>query len=528
MPEGSVAGGGIGCHAMVAFTGRPESQVTSITQMGGEGAQWIGQAPYTDARHMFQNMGDGTFAHSGQLAVQACVAAGVSITYKLLFNRAVAMTGGQDAAGGLEVPELAAKLLAEGVARIIVCADEPERFRALAPLPPGSTSGTATASTEAQRALAATPGVTVLIYDQRCAAESRRLRKRGAIPVRTTRVVINEAVCEGCGDCGVKSNCLSVQPVETELGRKTHIDQTSCNTDYSCLAGDCPSFVTVEVDPSAATARRERPEPPAGARRRPARLGRRLPRGHRRHRHRHRQPGARLGRRPRRAGGARRRPDRACRRRPGRSRRTCGSPATPPRSGRPTGSARRAATWRSTCSSGPTPATSATPMRRRPSPSSPPVRCRPDRWCATRRWPRPTSPTLVERIAGRSRALVGLDAQAAANALFGDAMPANLLLVGAAYQSGALPLSAEAIEWAIELNGVAVAVNTAAFRWGRVAVADPAAFAAATAGAPVPTPPVWTELGELAGETRRLAGIRARCSPTTRTRARPVATSTTC
>jgi len=185
---------------MVALTGRPESEVSSITQMGGEGAQWIGQAPYTDVRHMFQNMGDGTFAHSGQLAVQACVAAGVSITYKLLFNRAVAMTGGQDAAGGLEVPQLATKLLAEGVARIIVCADEPERFRDLPPLPRGVDLWPRDRFDDAQRVLAETTGVTVLIYDQRCAAESRRLRKRGAIPVRTTRVVINEEVCEGRGD----------------------------------------------------------------------------------------------------------------------------------------------------------------------------------------------------------------------------------------------------------------------------------------------------------------------------------------
>ena len=242
--------------------------------MGGEGAQWIGQAPFTTAGHMFQNIGDGTFAHSGQLAVQACVAAGVSITYKLLFNRAVAMTGGQDAAGGLEVPALTTKLLAEGVSE-----DHRVRRRAGA-LPrrwprcrPGSTLWHRDRLDEAQRVLAEVSGVTVLVYDQRCAAESRRLRKRGTLPVRPTRVVINEAVCEGCGDCGAKSNCLSVQPVDTEFGRKTRIDQTSCNTDYSCLAGDCPSFVTVEVPPGTGGSRRRasgrsrRPCPTCPARR---------------------------------------------------------------------------------------------------------------------------------------------------------------------------------------------------------------------------------------------------------------------
>jgi indolepyruvate ferredoxin oxidoreductase len=508
VPEGAVAGGGIGCHAMVALTGRPESLVTSITQMGGEGAQWIGQAPYTEARHMFQNMGDGTFAHSGQLAVQACVAAGVSITYKLLFNRAVAMTGGQDAAGGLEVPELAAKLLAEGVARIIVCADEPDRFRALAPLPAGVDLWHRDRRTDAESALAATPGVTVLVYDQRCAAESRRLRKRGAIPVRTTRVVINEAVCEGCGDCGVKSNCLSVQPVETELGRKTHIDQTSCNTDYSCLAGDCPSFVTVEIDPSAAGARRERPEPPpvpdvahpssgdvflagiggtgivtvnqvlgsaavrdglavhgvdqTGLSQKAGPVTSHL----------------RIARDAAALGPANRVGTAGC---------YLAFDALVGADARNLGYADEATTV-AVVSTSPVPTGA---MVRDPSVAAADV------------------PMVIERIAGRSRELVRLDAQAAANALFGDAMPANLLLVGAAYQSGALPLSAAAIEWAIELNGVAVAVNTAAFRWGRVAVADPSAFAAATAGAPVPTPRVWTELGDLAGETQRLVGIRA-------------------
>ncbi len=508
VPEGAVAGGGIGCHAMVALTDRPESLVSSITQMGGEGAQWIGQAPYTEAGHMFQNMGDGTFAHSGQLAVQACLAAGVSITYKLLYNRAVAMTGGQDAAGGLEVPQLAAKLLAEGVARIIVCADEPERFGALSPLPAGVDLWHRDRLDDAQSALAATPGVTVLVYDQRCAAESRRLRKRGAIPVRTTRVVINEAVCEGCGDCGVKSNCLSVQPVETELGRKTRIDQTSCNTDYSCLDGDCPSFVTVEVDPSATFARGERPEPPAvpdvarpaGADVFLAGIG-----------------GTGIVTVNQVLGSAAVRDGLAVH--------GVDQTGLSQKAGPVTSHLRIA---RGTAELGPAnrvgtagcylafdvlvgadarnlgyadPTTTQAVVSTSPVPTGAMVR---DPSVAA-----PDLPALVERITARTRGVVALDAQAAANALFGDAMPANLLLVGAAYQAGALPVSADAIEWAIELNGVAVAVNTAAFRWGRVAVADPSAFAAATAVTAEPAPRIWRELGELAGETRRLAGIRA-------------------
>ncbi|MGB7234662.1 MAG: indolepyruvate ferredoxin oxidoreductase family protein, partial [Rhodococcus sp. (in: high G+C Gram-positive bacteria)] len=214
VPEGSLAGGGIGCHTLVTMSSRTDSQVTGLTQMGGEGAQWIGQAAFTDIDHIFQNVGDGTFFHSGQLAVQACIAAGVNITYKILYNSAVAMTGAQDAEAGLTVPELTHKLASEGVRRIIICADEPARHRK-ANLAAGTVLWERERLDEAQRILREVPGVTVLIYDQQCAAEARRKRKRGTLPARRTRVVINEAVCEGCGDCGVKSNCLSVQPIDT-------------------------------------------------------------------------------------------------------------------------------------------------------------------------------------------------------------------------------------------------------------------------------------------------------------------------
>ena len=261
VPEGSLAGGGIGCHTMVTMSGRTDSAVTGLTQMGGEGSQWIGQAPFTDVPHLFQNIGDGTFFHSGQLAVQACVAAGVNITYKVLYNEVVAMTGAQEAEGALTVAKLTHKLTAEGVKQIIICADEPHRHdkRALAE---GTVVWHRDRLDDAQKRLRDVKGVTVRPDDQHCAADARRQRKRGTLPTRTTRVLINEAVCEGCGDCGVKSNCLSVQPVDTEFGRKTRIDQTSCNTDYSCLDGDCPSFVTVEVQSGKKPRTPSAPEPP--------------------------------------------------------------------------------------------------------------------------------------------------------------------------------------------------------------------------------------------------------------------------
>ena len=246
VPEGSLSGGGIGCHIMVTVSDRDDSAVTGVTQMGGEGAQWIGQAAFTEVNHIFQNVGDGTYFHSAQLALQACIAAKVNITYKVLYNDVVAMTGAQNAEGALSVAQLTHKLVVEGVSKVIVCSDEPNRHKRR-DLASGTLVWHRDRLDEAQRLLRETPGVTALIYDQHCAADARRKRKRGELPARNKRVVINEAVCEGCGDCGVKSNCLSVQPVETEFGRKTRIDQTSCNTDYTCLDGECPSFVTIDA-----------------------------------------------------------------------------------------------------------------------------------------------------------------------------------------------------------------------------------------------------------------------------------------
>ncbi len=487
VPDGSLAGGGIGCHTLVTMSSRTDSQVTGLTQMGGEGAQWIGQAPYTDVEHIFQNVGDGTYFHSGQLAVQACVAAGVNITYKILYNSAVAMTGAQDAEAALSVPELTHKLASEGVAKIIVCAEEPERHRG-ASFAADVLVWDRDRLDEAQKLLRDTAGVTVLIYDQQCAAEARRKRKRGTLPVRSTRVIINEAVCEGCGDCGVKSNCLSVQPVETEFGRKTRIDQTSCNTDYSCLDGDCPSFVTVEVPEGVSRTAPAPPKPPAVAD--PS-----LPGTDRVHNIFLAGVGGTgivtvnqvLGMAALRAGLHVEGLDQ-------------------------TGLSQKAG-----------PVTSHLRLSRdavessnRISPSSADCILAFDMLTAadsknigygnaahtitvasSSQTPTgdmvydgsisyPADDELRDRLEQACRQLTTFDALRAAEMLFGNSAAANFLLVGAAYQAGGLPIPANAIDEAISLNGVAVTANQSAFRWGRVAVADPVAFARATSSADKP------------------------------------------
>jgi indolepyruvate ferredoxin oxidoreductase len=243
VPEGSRAMAGIGCHSMALFM--PNRHTATMTQMGGEGANWIGQAPFTTESHVFQNLGDGTYAHSGLTAIRAAVAADVNITYKILYNDAVAMTGGQPIEGGLTVPQIAQQVLAEGAKRLVIVTDEPRKYAATAGLPKGIEIHHRDDLDLVQRELRATPGLTVLIYDQTCAAEKRRRRKRGAYPDLPKRAFINDAVCEGCGDCSDKSNCISVTPIETEFGRKRQIDQSSCNKDFSCINGFCPSFVTV-------------------------------------------------------------------------------------------------------------------------------------------------------------------------------------------------------------------------------------------------------------------------------------------
>ncbi|MBA6412800.1 indolepyruvate ferredoxin oxidoreductase family protein [Parahaliea sp. F7430] len=243
VPEGSRALGGIGCHYMATWM--PDRETHTFTQMGGEGATWIGQAPFTETRHVFQNLGDGTYFHSGLLAIRAAVSAGVNITYKILYNDAVAMTGGQPIDGKLSVGDLIRQVSAEGVNRIALVSDAPEAWR-------GEFHGTVGYSLHhrdeldaLQQELREYEGTSVIVYVQTCAAEKRRRRKKGSLVDPNRRIFINDAVCEGCGDCSVKSNCLSVIPKETELGRKRQIDQSACNKDYSCVNGFCPSFVSV-------------------------------------------------------------------------------------------------------------------------------------------------------------------------------------------------------------------------------------------------------------------------------------------
>ena len=242
VPEGMRAYAGIGCHFMAQWMDR---STLGYTQMGGEGANWVGEAPFSKRGHVFQNIGDGTYNHSGYMAIRAAIAAKTNITYKILFNDAVAMTGGQANDGGLTVPQVARQVAAEGAKRVVVVTDEPDKYPSDTAWPTGLTVHHRDDLMEVQKGLAEIPGVTVLIYDQTCAAEKRRRRKRHTFPDPDKRVIINELVCEGCGDCGVKSNCVSVQPLETEWGRKRTIDQSSCNKDFSCVKGFCPSFVTV-------------------------------------------------------------------------------------------------------------------------------------------------------------------------------------------------------------------------------------------------------------------------------------------
>jgi indolepyruvate ferredoxin oxidoreductase len=256
LPEGARGYAGIGCHWLAQFV--PGRKTEGATQMGGEGANWVGEAPFSKRNHVFQNLGDGTYNHSGLMAIRHAVNSGVNITYKILFNDAVAMTGGQLNDGGLTVPQIAQQIRSIGIARIAVVSDEPDKYPSRADFPPLTSFHHRDELQAVQTAMMEVKGTSVIIYDQTCAAEKRRRRRKGTFPDPNRRVFINELVCEGCGDCGVQSNCVAIVPVETEFGRKRQIDQSVCNKDFSCLKGFCPSFVTVEggelVKPAAAPA----------------------------------------------------------------------------------------------------------------------------------------------------------------------------------------------------------------------------------------------------------------------------------
>lgn len=476
--EDSLVGAGIGCHAMVLL--QPESQVgnvVGVTQMGGEGTQWIGMAPFVKENHFVQNLGDGTFDHSGSLAIRAAVASGVNITYKLLFNGTVAMTGGQDPVGGKTLVETLKVLQAEKVARIVVTTDDVRGTRRQ--VPAGIEVRHRGELIDVQRELAQVPGVTVLVHDQHCAAEKRRKRKRGEFHTPDKRVVINERICEGCGDCGDKSNCLSVHPVDTEFGRKTRIDQSTCNLDFSCIEGDCPSFMTVSgiSKVSRLTAPdlsgSDLPEPLVTV------------------------PRDNFGMRITGIGGTGVVTVSAVLATAavidGFSARTVDMTGLAQKGGAVVsdvkismGDVPQAAKIGHgeadlyLCADGLVGASSdylkvASPTRSIAVLSTAKVPT--GEMVKDVRVRYPHQDDVSSRIGKASARLVQLDPISLTEELFGNSGTANIFLVGAAYQSGALPMSAAAIEEAITLNGVAVERNLQSFRRGRQAVAFPEALA---------------------------------------------------
>ncbi|HEX3462252.1 MAG TPA: indolepyruvate ferredoxin oxidoreductase family protein [Acidimicrobiales bacterium] len=491
--DDALVGMGIGCHIMASFDPHGRGQAVGITQMGGEGAQWNGLFPFTDDDHFVQNLGDGTFFHSGSLAVRAAVDSGANITYKLLYNQAVAMTGGQAPVGGMPVPELTRWLAVEGVKRVVVATPDPEDYRGIT-LDPIAEVRHRDELDQIQAELAGIGGVTVLIYDDRCAAEERRLRKRDKLPSPAMRLWINERVCEGCGDCGQKSSCLSVVPVDTEFGRKTAIHQGSCNQDYSCLQGDCPSFVQVfpkRGNPSRATGTGIAVPPvdlvepvrrvasddvlirmPGIGGTGVVTISRIL------------QMAALLDGRF--AAGVEQ---------TGLSQKGGPVMSDVRISSQPIDAAVRAGA-RSTDvllafdplgAADPTTLATADPHRTvvvmntaevaTARMVTDPAVAYPERAKLTAR---------VERDTRRGANLY-LDANWISEQISDDHLATNMVLTGAAFQHGCLPITAASMEEAIRLNGVAVAANLAAFRWGRAAVIDPAGVRRGLAG-PEPLP----------------------------------------
>ncbi|HXW30300.1 MAG TPA: indolepyruvate ferredoxin oxidoreductase family protein, partial [Xanthobacteraceae bacterium] len=499
VPDGMRAYAGIGCHFMAQWMDR---NTLGFTQMGGEGANWIGEAPFSTRPHVFQNLGDGTYNHSGYLAIRAAAAAGVNITYKILFNDAVAMTGGQANDGGLSVPQIARQVAAEGAKRVVIVTDEVEKYSSHEVFPPGTTIAHRDELMRIQAELAAVPGLSVLIYDQTCAAEKRRRRKRGLYPDPDKRVVINALVCEGCGDCGVQSNCVSVQPLETEFGRKRRIDQSSCNKDFSCLKGFCPSFVTVHG------AKLRTPQALAEADNLPPLPEPNLP------------PmgtnyriivtgiggtgvvtiGAVLGMAAHlegkgcgiidmaglaQKGGAvfsylriAERPEdiHAIRVAAGSADLVLGGDLVVAASKKVLAAVKEGQTRLIVNLAEILPGD----FTHNADFSLPAERIK----------------SALSAAAGAGQAHF-VDATALATALMGNAVAANIFLVGYAYQVGALPLSAQAIEAAIALNGEAVAMNQAAFRWGRRAAVDPEAVEALARPIDAATMPAGSDASSL-------------------------------
>jgi indolepyruvate ferredoxin oxidoreductase len=474
VPEGMRAYAGIGCHFMAQWMDR---NTLGFTQMGGEGANWIGEAPFSKRAHVFQNLGDGTYNHSGYLAIRAAIAADVNITYKILYNDAVAMTGGQKNDGGLTVDQIARQVTAEGAKRVVLVTNERWRYTSKTQWPAGMAIHEREDLDTVQRELAEIPGCTVLIYDQTCAAEKRRRRKRGQYPDPDKRVIINELVCEGCGDCGVQSNCVSVQPLETEFGRKRTIDQSNCNKDFSCVKGFCPSFVTIEgatlKKPEAVASVAELPLPPDPV----------LP------------PlgqtygivvtgvggtgivtvGAILGMAAHLEGKGVGVLDMAGLAQKGGAVQSHIRLAHKPDDIHAIRVAARDADLviggDIVVAGSKKVLAAAIPGRTTMVINTAEVL--PGDFTRNAEFVLPTErlKRAITNAAGRERTHF-IDASRIATALLGQSIGANMFLVGYAYQLGALPLSAAAIEQALELNGEAVAMNVAAFRWGRRAAAD--------------------------------------------------------
>nr|WP_249009271.1 indolepyruvate ferredoxin oxidoreductase family protein [Conexibacter sp. DBS9H8] len=502
--EDQLVGAGIGCHTMVVLDepGR-RGHILGMTQMGGEGMQWLGLAPFTTEDHFFQNIGDGTFHHSGSLAIRAATAAKAHMTFKLLYNDAVAMTGGQNPEGRLPIPQLTRWMALEGVSRVIITTPEPETYEHVT-LDPIASVRHRDDLPDVHRELAATPGVTVLIHDDRCATEKRRLRKRGKLPAATQRVWINERVCEGCGDCGEQSSCLSVLPVHTEFGRKTQIHQPSCNSDMTCLKGDCPSFLLIE--PAAATAAHQQhfPEPPPSPTptlRVPNEVLIRMPgiggtgvvtasailqmAAHLDGRHAEGLEQIGLAQKGGPVISDIRISDRAI---PGQIKASTSSIDV--LLGLDLLGATSVDTLKA-CE----PSLTIAVLNLAEVPTSQMVIDThvgfPERSIAVRR---------VEAATRRDE-LLTIDAEGLSERLFGDHMPANVMLLGAAFQHGCIPVSEEALERAIELNGAAVTTTLAAFRWGRTWASNPDAVQAVIAETSIETPPLTASAAALAAAT---------------------------